>query len=195
VLFSIKRDGKGPTIQARNLYHASLAMYEAWAFYHPNAQQNFLGKTTGKFYCEFNQDFIIPEMNLDSASEVAISHAVFTVMKKRFGEYSSKNRGVIDGIDDLMDSLLTDKSYTRVDYISGSPSALGNYIGNKIYEYGLSDGAHEIDNYESRTYEEVNHVLKPYHFGNTTIDSINRWQPISIRDYLTTKGEDKKLPG
>jgi hypothetical protein len=54
-------------------------MYEAWAFYHPNPQQNFLSKTTGEFYCEFDNKFKLPKMNVDSALEAAISNAVYTV--------------------------------------------------------------------------------------------------------------------
>lgn len=194
VLFAVKWDGQGPTIQARNLYHASMAMYEAWAFYTPKANQVFLGKDNGGFKCEFNSDFQIPKMNIDSAINIAVSHAVYTLVFKRYSEYSSKNRGTIEGFDDLMDSLLTDRHFKGIDYESGSPSALGNYIGEKIYEFGLQDGAHEEDNYESRTYETVNGVLKPEIYGSNNPDSINRWQPISIRGYLNNKGEDKTLP-
>mgnify|MGYP003691902905 CR=1 FL=1 len=194
VLFSVKWDSQGPTIQSRNIYHLTLAMYEAWAFYHPNYKQSFLGKKSGDFLCEFDSDFDFKKMNPDSASEVALNQAAFYLMFHRWSRYSSKNRGVVDGIIDLADSLGVDKSYSDDNYKNGSPESLGIYIAKKIMEFGLQDGSNEENDYERKTYIPANDILRPNVYGANGINDINRWQPIRIREYLKTKGEDKKLP-
>ena len=45
LLEAIRSDFARPTVHARNLFHTSIAMYDAWAVYEPNADTYFLGKT------------------------------------------------------------------------------------------------------------------------------------------------------
>ena len=193
-LIAIKWDGQGPTIHSRNMFHLSLAMYESWAFYQPYAKPYFLGQKIGDYQCDFDRGFEVPTVNLDSASQVAISYAAYQFMRARFSRYSSKTRVVIERIEALMDSLQLDKDFSATDYTTGSPAALGNYIAQQIIEYGLQDGAHEEDNYESYSYHPGNPPLRPDHFGNPSIVDVNRWQPIAIRPYVKEKGHDKRLP-
>ena len=51
VLNSIRSDFARPTVHARNLFHTSIAMYDAWAFYGGEAETYFLGKTVNGFTC------------------------------------------------------------------------------------------------------------------------------------------------
>lgn len=193
VLFSVKWDSQGPTIQSRNIYHLTLAMYESWAVYHKNYSQHFLGKKSGEFFCEF-EPFEIPDsLNKDSLAEVALNYSAFQLMFHRFSRYSSKNRGVVDGIVFLADSLGVDQGYSNSNYKNGDARSMGVYIANKIMEFGLQDGSNEENDYERRTYEPINHPLEPNEYS-THIQYINNWQPIRIRDYVNSKGEDKKLP-
>ena len=47
LLEAIRNDFARPTIHARNLFHSSILMYDAWALFNDNAETLFLGKTFG----------------------------------------------------------------------------------------------------------------------------------------------------
>jgi hypothetical protein len=196
VLYAVKWDSQGPTIQSRNIYHLTLAMYEAWAFYHKDYEASFLGKKTGGYYCDFDTNFTHTILNVDSAAEVALNQASLRLMHNRWSRYSSKNRGVVgivEGFSDLADSLNVDRGYYSADYHNGDARALGNYIAEKIIEFGMQDGSNESDEYEPKSYSPINPRFNPANYG-TNISHNNRWQPISIRDYVNKRGEDPKLP-
>ncbi len=53
LLEAIKQDGLGPTIQSRNIYHLSVAIYDSWAVYEKKAETVFLGKERGGYFFEF----------------------------------------------------------------------------------------------------------------------------------------------
>ena len=74
-LQAVKWDSQGSTIHARDLYHLSLAMYEAWAVYQPHAEHLLLGKEIGEFECEFDASFDLASTNIDSACNQAIHDA------------------------------------------------------------------------------------------------------------------------
>ena len=196
-LHAVKWDSQGPTIQSRNLYHLTLAMYESWAVFHDDCEQSFLGKKNGGFQSVFDGFDHSKYENKDSISEIVMSQAAYRLIENRYSRYSSKNRGtdkgIIEGFSDLADSLNIMRSYMVDDYSSGDLFALGNYIANQIIEFGVQDGSNESDEYESLTYDPINPDLYP-NLYSTKIENVNRWQPISIRPYVLEKGEDPKLP-
>src|SRR5689334_21459395 len=51
LIAAIRQDLARPTVHARNLFHVSIAMYDAWAVYDTLAQTYFLGKTLGGYTC------------------------------------------------------------------------------------------------------------------------------------------------
>ena len=59
LLNGIRNDYARPTIHARNLWHTSLAMYDAWAALSEHDDTYLLGKTLGDFTCPFD-DIEIP---------------------------------------------------------------------------------------------------------------------------------------
>lgn len=188
----IPLDGQGPTIHARNMFHASVALYDAWAFYDPKAKPYLLGNQIGEFKCEL-KDFEVPEMPRDSAQFVAMSYAVFRVMEYRLNLYGSKTRTFDEFIFHFED-LGLDLGFRSADYTTGSPAALGNYIAQEIIRYGDQDGSQEEHRYETFYYEPVNPLIKPQVSGNPTIKNPNRWQPISVNEYVDKKGIDATLP-
>ncbi len=188
----IPEDGQGPTIHARNMFHASVAMYDAWAFYEPGTETYLLGKEVNGFKSELVK-FEVPEMDKDSAQRVAISYAVFRVMEYRLNLYGSKTR-TFDAFVFHFEDLGLDLGFHSTDYTSGSPAALGNYIAQQIIEYGDQDGSQEEHRYENFYYQPVNPVLKPQIPGNSDIRNPNRWQPISVNKYVDEKGIDATLP-
>ena len=70
-LTAIRKDFGRPTVQARNLWHVSLAMYDAWAVFNPDADTYLLGKTLNDFKCPF-KGFPKPS-NVNKATNEAIS--------------------------------------------------------------------------------------------------------------------------
>ncbi|MBK8704103.1 MAG: hypothetical protein IPN33_11125 [Saprospiraceae bacterium] len=53
-LQAIREDRARPPIQARNLFHTSIAMYDAWAAFDDEAETYFLGKTVSGYTCNFS---------------------------------------------------------------------------------------------------------------------------------------------
>lgn len=60
LLDAIRVDVGRPTVHARNLFHTSVAMYDAWAAYDQVADTYFLGKTVDGFTCSFDGISIPP---------------------------------------------------------------------------------------------------------------------------------------
>jgi hypothetical protein len=49
-LTAIRGDFARPTVHARNLFHTSMAMYDAWAIYNEFGDTYFLGENCAWFY-------------------------------------------------------------------------------------------------------------------------------------------------
>ena len=82
LLHAISKDFARPPIQARNLHHIAIAMYDAWALYDSNAQTYFLGKTVNGFYCPYRTT--PPPADIRKAQEETLSFAVYRLMRFRF---------------------------------------------------------------------------------------------------------------
>ena len=80
LLLAIRNDFARPTVHARNLFHSSALMYDAWAVYDDQADTYFLGKSIKGFECPFDG---IPEPNdLESARETTISYAIYRFIRR-----------------------------------------------------------------------------------------------------------------
>ncbi len=187
----IKIEGRGPTIHARNLFHLSVALYDSWAYFEPDATTYLLGDTLGDFHCAYPQFDFAPEQG-DSLREIVMSHAAFSLLFYRFNLFGSKGR-TIDVLDSLMISLGRNPNARSRDYTKGSAEALGNYIGQCIIDFGFQDGSNEINEHEIQFYRPWNSPLQPELPGAKPHDP-DHWQPIFIRRYLEAKGRDVTLP-
>ncbi|TNE62866.1 MAG: T9SS type A sorting domain-containing protein [Bacteroidetes bacterium] len=185
LLNAIRKDLARPTVHARNLFHTSMAMYDAWAVYDSTVQTFLLGKAVGSFSCGFNG---IPQpSNIHGAREEAISYAAYRVLRHRF-QYSPNALASYAEFDNLMAQLGYDKSYTSTDYSTGSPAALGNYIAQCVINFGLQDGSFEQYGYANQHYQPVNPPLVIKFPGNPTILDPNRWQPLTLDVYIDQSG-------
>ena len=54
LLDAIRVDYARPTVHSRNLFHASVAMYDAWAAYDATAETYLLGQSVSGFFCSFS---------------------------------------------------------------------------------------------------------------------------------------------
>lgn len=185
LLEAIRDDFARPTVHARNLFHTSAAMYDAWAVFDEAANTFLLGNTVENVYCPFI-DFPTPT-DVEAAREEAISYAAYRLLSHRFanspGNVESQQR-----FNTLMTNLGYDRNLTTENYQSGSAAALGNYIAACYINYGLRDGSNEVNDYENRHYEPSNTPLVVALPGNPTLEDPNRWQPLTLEVFIDQSG-------
>ncbi len=185
LLSAIRTDYARPTVHARNLFHTSIAMYDAWAAYDDTTETYILGKTVGEFTCPF-KGLKVPR-NIHRAREEAISYAMYRLIRERF-RLSPGARLSLARIDALLKDLGYDKAITGTDYTIGSPATLGNYIAQCLLNFGLQDGANERNQYENQYYKPVNPPLDLLASGNPDIVDPNRWQPLRFDVFIDQSG-------
>lgn len=185
VLEGIRNDFARPTVHARNLFHTSAAMYDAWSAISGTTSTWLLGKQVRGHVCAFN-DFA-PNGDQVAAQEEAISYAVYRLIEHRFA-LSPGHDHIIDNADAIMQALGLDPSVTGVDYSSGSAAALGNYIASCYIGFGLQDGSNEANTYENEYYTAVNPPIEPELPGNPDIVDLDHWQPISLTVFIDQAG-------
>ncbi|MFN0216125.1 MAG: MopE-related protein [Saprospiraceae bacterium] len=186
MLEAIREDLARPPVQARNLFHVSMAMWDAWAVYDTlSADTYLLGKTVGTYNCPFDGVPMPPD--IESARKKAMSYAAYRVLTRRF--QNSPNAPIsLLRFRSLMTSMGYDWTINSNFYQSGDPAALGNYIGDCVGFYGLTDGANEQGNYAYINYAPVNPPMRPDTAGNPTMLDPNHWQPLLLDGALDQNG-------
>ena len=202
LLEAIRKDVARPTVHARNLFHTSSAMYDAWAFYDETAIPYFLGGAIEDPACPNAAKPDLSQMTaeqIEAARHEAITYAAYRILSWRFkdspGQVISQAR-----FDHLMSAVGYLIAVDSVDICSGSPAALGNYIAQSYIDFGGIDGANEADDYASLAYAPLNPPM-PVKQPITQIDSehsvedlLNRWSPLAFDvfigqgDYVTIGG-------
>jgi len=171
LLDAIRRSLPNPPVHARNLFHVSVAMWDAWAAY----------DTTASGYL-FNEK--LSAADVPAARNDAISYAAYRVLSARFIKAVGADRSLSE-FDDLMDALCLPISNTGTD--GGSAAAVGNRIARDVLAYGKTDGSNEANGYADPTYAAVNPPLVVAKPGITLVDP-NRWQPLQIEHMLSQNG-------
>lgn len=185
LLASISRDVARPTVHARNLWHVSAAMYDAWAAYDDTASTWLLGKTQNGYTCDFSPGFM--PRNRHKAREAAISYAAYRIIQYRFRNAPGKI-AIMEIIDQLMADLGYDIDDTGTDYSFGSASALGNHIAECMLGYGLVDGSNEGNGFAPTVYTPFNPPIEPELPGSGGIIDLDRWQPIKLSVSIDQSG-------
>ena len=172
LLEAIRTDFARPTVHARNLFHTSVAMWDAWAAYD--------GTATGYLVTEKAS-----AADVTAARKEAISYAAYRVLTARFA--NSPNAGnILVAFRQKMARLGYDVDViTRV---GDNPAALGNRVGAAVLAFGLTDGANELNAYASEHYEPVNPPLLPAFPGNPTLADPDRWQPLALQFNIDQAG-------
>jgi hypothetical protein len=171
LLNAIRRDFPAPTVHARNLFHTSAAMWDAWAAYDPSA--------TGYFVTEKHDADDIP-----SSREAAISYAAFRLLLHRYS-IATGLEATFSELSETMESLCY-----RIDYVGtngDSAAALGNRIAATIIEATMDDGSLESMRYVDDGYQPVNDPMVVSEPG-TTMQDPNRWQPLALDRQITQNG-------
>lgn len=177
LLEGIRNDYARPTVHARNLWHSSAAMYDAWAAYDDTASPWLLGKTQAGFECDYAPPK--PTGDRELAREEAISFAAYRIIRHRF-RHSPGAAFVAELADHTMAELGYDIHETSSDYGRGSPAALGNHIAECYIGYGLQDGSNEANAYAPLVYAPANPPIAPEEPGNPDIVDLDRWQQVSL---------------
>jgi len=177
LLEAIRHDYARPTMHARNLYHVSAAMWDAWAAYDPVADT-----------AVHHERIATPDYR--AAREEAISYAAYRLLRHRFAN-SPNVETTFASLDATMDALGYDRAFTATD--GTSPAALGNRIAAHYIAFGIADGSNETNDYENLYYEPINEPLIPDFPGNPTLTDPNRWQPLAL-EYFVDQGGNP-IPG
>ncbi len=171
LLQAIRKDFARPTVHARNLFHVSAAMWDAFAVYDPAL----------KTLHHHERLFVV---DVKAAREEAISFAAYRILRWRFA-HSPGAAQSMPAFDQLMDSLGYNRNFTST--VGDTPAALGNRIAQTYIEFGLTDHSNEQNDYENLFYEPVNDPLVPALPGNPEISDPNRWQPLAL-DFFEDQG-------
>ncbi len=183
ILGLIRQVIPAPTVHARNLFHMSAAMWDAWAAYDPTADGYFI---TEKHETD----------DVTAAREAAISYAAYRILDWRYVTVSD-----LPPASEVLDSVMLSLCY-RIDFESlegDSPAALGNRIARTIIDYGADDGAHENERYVDNSYRPANDPMIVAESGTEMRDP-NAWQPLSLglqisQNGLTIPGEAQSFIG
>jgi len=181
LLDGIRLDYPDPPVHARNLYHLSAALWDAYWAYEPEGWSSVQPVFQQEFLTEI--DWM---GNREAAQQKAMSYAAYQLIKHRFSNSPGADQ-TLKGIDWLMNQLGYDPSITI--FTGGtSPEAVGNRIATAIIEANLYDGANEINGYEDLgNYEAVNEPMVVAVPG-TRMNDPNRWQPLSLSYSVTQNG-------
>jgi hypothetical protein len=171
LLHAIQRDTPAPTVHARNLFHVSAAMWDAWAAYDSQAD-GWLVKEK------------LEADDVRAARETAMSYAAYRLLLHRYS-YAS---GLQETFDDLVATL--ESLCYRIDFVEAegdSPAALGNRIAAAYIARGRNDGAHEQLRYADPEYKPANPPLVVEDPGARMTDP-NAWQPLALARVVAQNG-------
>ncbi len=172
VLAAIRRDLPRPGVHARNLFHTSVAMWDAYAAYD--------GVVSGYLVKEH-----LTAGDVAAARQEAISYAAYRVLSHR---YSSAVGGPISQacFDAFMAKLGFDPG--NMSSKGSTPSALGNRIGQTVIDAYADDGANEANNYaDPEDFEPDAPTLIVDHPGSHAKDP-TLWQRLVLAKAETQNG-------
>ena len=170
-LDAIRRDLPAPGVHARNLFHVSVAMYDAWAAYETEADGYVVHEKVGA---------------LDvAARRAAISHAAYRVLRTRYA-VSVSSAVILAELDLTFSALGYDALDVRTTGTDGV--ALGNRIAETVLAHFSNDGAtNMMGTYGDPTYMPVNAPLVVSMPGATLAD-VTRWQPLYLDAMVSQNG-------
>lgn len=172
ILGAIRRDLPRPTVHARNLYHLSAAMWDAWAAYDATADGVFVREK-------------LTASDVAAARAEALSYAAYRVLTHR---YAPAVGGAVskECFTRFMRKLGYDPDAAGTD--GPSPRALGNRIAQAIIGFGANDGANEQQDYKDTTgFSFVNPPLVVEDPG-VTLNDPSVWQPLNLAQAITQNG-------
>jgi hypothetical protein len=158
------REGRASApVQARDLFHLSAAMWDAWAAYDPKARGYFV---TQKAHAT----------DVQAARETAISYAAYRLLLWRVS-FNANLEPTFALLTKQLRSLCYSPDFTST--AGASPAALGNRIAAAAIAFGRHDGSLEQLHYEDTSYTPTNAPLVVSQPGSTVHDA-TFWQPLAL---------------
>jgi hypothetical protein len=173
VLAAIRRDLPRPTVHARNLFHLSAAMWDAWAGYD--------AKATGVYVRERPTT-----ADRDAARRAAISYAAYGILAHRY-QAAVGGPTTVACLRGVMKDLGYDPDETRD--AGDDPVAFGNRVAHAILAKTANDGANEDNDYADPSAEgAIDNPPLLYDGVGTTLKHPDRWQPLNLSVAATQNG-------
>jgi len=183
-LKAIRLSFPDPPVHARNLFHVSVAMWDAWCA--------FDEKSVGYIHRERG---VIPEgSSLQAARHQALSYAAYRTLTHRYSTVKHPQTSILNarvaqrGFVARMREFGYPIEWIQVDEGDSSPAALGNRIARSVRTFFQQDGSNEIDEYTDVSYQPVNAPLVLAQGGNL-MDHLTRWQPLQFEDAFSQTGQ------
>src|SRR5690606_32042765 len=142
LLSLIRQVVPAPTVHARNLFHPSVATWDAWAAYDATADGYLV---TEKL--EAGAD------DVAAAREAAMSYAAYRLLAWRYAEVGDLDTAMAE-LDATMASLCYDPEVTASE--GSDPAAVGNRIAAALIAAGAEDGSLEETRYADSAYLPAN---------------------------------------
>lgn len=175
-----------PTEHARNLFHLSAAMYDAWSMYKEKAVGWQFQKKISEWGGTLNRD-----------RNAAISFAAYRILTHRYrSKESTVNKEALElslkRMREKFISLCYNPDFTFP--YSDHPASIGNAIANTYIQYGMGDGANEIEDYSDTSgYRAINPPLQTsigwydqfIHNNAGSFQNPNRWQELRLDAQIT----------
>jgi hypothetical protein len=171
VLVLIRQVVPAPTVHARNLFHLSVGMWDAWAAYDARAD--------GYASVEKHE-----AGDVTRAREVAMSFAAYRILDWRYRQIGDLDTAA-DELAATMSDLCLDPGYTATD--ADDPAAVGNEIGETVIARGAEDGSLEEARYVDAEYLPANEPLVVSESGTVMADP-SRWQPLALDEQVSQNG-------
>ena len=179
-LEAIRNDFARPPLHARNLYHLSVAMWDAWAVYDTGA-----GGSRPRDR-PILADERVRTGDVAASRNEAISYAAYRVLVHRYRESPGAEESLPS-----FDALLAELGYHPSNETTrgNSAAAVGNRAALRVIRHGLADGADELGDYAfDNGYEPVNPPLFVALPGAGELADPNRWQPLSLLEFIDQAG-------
>jgi hypothetical protein len=173
-LQAIRLDLPQPTVHARNLFHLSAAMYDAWASRDATAQGTY-----------FKEKFApVSDAASESARAETIAYAAYRLLTARYK--ISNNFAALDCFQIGFKRAGFDAS--NIGTVGDTPAAIGNRIGQTVLDATRDDGSNEANGYKDTTgFKSVNPFLQPQIPGVGMVDP-NQWQALLLEVSFSQNG-------
>lgn len=180
-LAAIRTSFPDPPVHARNLFHISVAMYDAWAAY----------DATAVGYAH-NESALVPsDSTLAQARHEAISYAAYRILVQRYFTARHPDTPAINGTNAKasFDAKMATLGYptTTTTTVGSTPAAVGNRVAASVLAFAATDQSREISGYTDPTYSTVNNPLILSQATNSMLDP-NRWQPLAFNARFAQNG-------
>lgn len=181
LLDGIRKDVPNPPVHARNLFHLSAALWDAyWAY-----ERDGWAAHHEVFYREVVSVPLAESARL-AAQQQAMSYAAQTIINRRFAR-SPGNAVTVAGTRRLMQQFGYDPDFN--DPSLASPASVGLRVGQRVLELTLNDGANEANAYaDASGYRPANEPMIVRFPGVSTLADPSRWQPLDLALTVTQNG-------